>query len=531
MPNLLHSGFLSGKCLFLALCFLALFNAPAYSAVDESGRKQLETVVNNIIGLYREKVEERGNTLVTEGELLVETNDDYYAITLPFIKIIHANDMHTDVGMIAVNAIPGDDPDSWKVTLAVPTPIIKYDTLDNPVTTVNIGSQNFMGVWNEKFRNFIKLNAAYKNVEINNKTQDFRVTIPEITLVNKIEEGEGGLWSGPSRIALTDFNLEGAAGKLKAHIDKVSIEGRIKDYSIDAVLDTEEKLSALEESYEADGAESTSASHVTGIYNLVFDELSEALDGFTGTVRMQGLKMTKPPVALSPEGRLNLDTISATFGMGGFRTGSVDLEFDLRYDGLTFAPLPEEQKDVLPDHMTVDFQINRLPFRKMVELGRSSVKTAMQNPGSAQMTGIQALLILPKLATDAGTSVSFEDLSIGNDVYNLFLNAVLNADHNATKGFIGNGRMEIKGLDKLIEINNQGINNQELTAEQRAKIQQAVMVMTMLKGMGEKQANDVYVYDFSLSKDGKAMLNGQAMDGLIPGGQAPATQEEPLPAP
>lgn len=518
--------------LFLAFTAALLFYTPCYAAIDEQGRQKLETLINEIIDDYRSAMAEQNKELVTEGDLLVETSGDYYAVTFPFLKIIQPDGTRVDIGMIAVNALPGDTPQEWKLTMAIPTPIIQYDNLDNTINLINIGSQNFMGVWHEHFRSFTKLNASYRNIEITNQAGEYAVEIPSVKITNNIEKDADGLWSGPSRFEINNINIMPGTRGGKAHIEQIVAEGRIDDYSIESMIDAEEKLDALEESYEADGAKSASSSHITGIYNLVFEEMSAALDGFSGSVRMRGFSMTEPPVAISPEGKLALEQASVSFGMNGFRTGSVTLSLGMNYDGLDFAPLPPEQSETLPETLNIDFKIKKLPFKQMVDLGRSSVKAAVNNPQAAQMTGIQALMVLPQLATNAGTNLTFEDLSISSDAYDVDFSGVINADHTAVKGFRGQGSMKISGLSRMIELNNKALRNDELSEEQRGRMQQAAMVFTMLKGMGKQQeGSDIYTYDFSLTKEGEAMLNGEVVSGLIGGGAPPSGEGMPQPSP
>ncbi len=66
-----------------------------------------------------------------DGDVTVERADDFYAVTSPSISLHHkTKNSVVDVGMIAANIIPIQetaDMNSWRVSLALPTPIFFFE--------------------------------------------------------------------------------------------------------------------------------------------------------------------------------------------------------------------------------------------------------------------------------------------------------------------------------------------------------------------------------------------------------------------
>ena len=141
--------------------------SPARAQTSDGDVQKLEGIFTQLLEQYKALTEANGAELVEEGNILVEPSDHYYAITLPHLTVQQKDGAYTDIGMIAVNALPGDAAGQWKMTMAVPTPIIHYDSKKNPVVSVNIGQQNFAGVWYEKFRNFIRMLLLLSMVSLN----------------------------------------------------------------------------------------------------------------------------------------------------------------------------------------------------------------------------------------------------------------------------------------------------------------------------------------------------------------------------
>lgn len=54
--------------------------------------------------------------------------------------------------------------------------------------------------------------------------------------------------------------------------------------------------------------------------------------------------------------------------------------------------------------MKMDFALKNLPFEELIKLGQDSIKNAGNGPAAKQFAGIQAMMVLPQLLSQAGAA-------------------------------------------------------------------------------------------------------------------------------
>lgn len=514
-------------CLTAFTIFCIFFTVPAAAQTNEEGVQRLESIFTELLTQYEEATKSNGATFVKEGKILVEPSDSYYAVTLPHISIKLQDGSYTEIGMIAFNAVPGDTAEQWKMTIAIPTPIIHYDSANTPVVTADIGKQSFAGIWHEEFKNFVKMNAHYTDINIKHHSEQTRIVIPDIKMLYDLAENDQGLWSGPADFMVSDLQIYFDRDGSTASIKEVTMKSVMKDYSIEAALEYQEQINALLESYEGGDTESISGTHIMGLYNMVFDFMSKAWDGFDFSMGMKDFVLTRPPIPGSPPGLMKIGNSHFGFAMNGFRDGAVDLGFKMAYDGFVFEPMDETTSQSVPDHFNIDLSINSLPYGEIVDLGRSSIQSTMDSPQAAQMVGLQAIVMLPQLLTRAQTNLALKDTSIGNEYYNLAAEAMFTANLDAVLGATGSAKTEIYGIDNLINSLTAAVTNPDIDQKKKQSIQQTLGMLSIVKMVGQMSKNaagqDVRSYNFELNEQGKTMLNGTDLQVLMQSGQpAPA---------
>ena len=78
------------RCALLTVVVLAGFALPARAAaLDQAGAAKLKTLVESFITEQKKLAEIDGKTKIEfQGETTVEEAGEYYAVTLPYIKVI-----------------------------------------------------------------------------------------------------------------------------------------------------------------------------------------------------------------------------------------------------------------------------------------------------------------------------------------------------------------------------------------------------------------------------------------------------------
>lgn len=503
------------------LSILMISTAPASAAVDPAGADAVKKLVADYLDTQKNTVNADGDmTMVTKGDIIVKAAGDYYATTLPHISIQYDDGSVFEIGTITANISPGDAPNLWKMTWALPQPMTMIGANKKPEARVTFDDQALSGVWHSDINTFVQLNARYKNIVATvydeKNAPDVTVTLPEARFGINLKQGANGNWSGPSHYTASNITVESPQEPGFVKIGKIDAIGEITDFSPTMAKDFEDKISAMSESM-ATGAV-PSAGHVQGMYDLVLSYVGNICDSMLTKFSMHDFQVNAPAKGEEPAQKFSLQTISAAFGMKGFRSNDVSLNMSLDYDGFMAEP-KLDQSETIPTESRIDITIQKVPYNELVELGRSTLKSSMESGAGAELAGLQAMMLIPQLLTNAGTSVNIKDTTFGNDLYGLKMNGDVIANMQSVLSATGKARIEVAGIDKLIA----EVKKQSETATDPAVKQQMGEVLaglTMLQMVGQQQPGTdekgraVRTYDIELTKEGQMLMNGTDMTTL-----------------
>lgn len=488
------------------LVMICGFNAPAVAGVKE--QKALNTIFSDMLDIYEAAVKTESASLIREGDLIIEDSGSYYAVTLPHLKY-QTVDGYTDIGMIAVNAVPEDD-NKWKMTLALPTPIVVYNMEGAPVVTTDIGAQNFTGIWDDTVKYFTASKAIYRDIKLSDPAQKLVMNVPEIAMAFKMEETAPDRWTGPMELVINGLNFTGQAGATGS-IKSLKINSTVTDYSFKEAMAYQDKLNALNENY-TEGGEDNSGVHTVGLYNMITEFIGNAWEGFDFDIAVEGVNLHTPASVDKDATDIMLGNGHFGFGMNGFRTGTVTIDYKMGYSDITITPAPEGFDESTPQYLTLDFSINSLPYKELAELGKNSIQGSIVAPEMAKIMGIQALMQAPQLLTKAGTNLTIRHADLGNEVYILETVGELVTDIQAVMGIVGDVRIRLKGLPELIETLDKAVSDPTIGETHKKKLQDLLGGLAILQMAGQIEKNDageeIRVYNIKITADGKALLNG-----------------------
>ena len=168
--------------IFSLLLIILMPVSPALAAADAQGAQELKAMFNKLIERQKDAYKISGTEFRTTGDVMVEPAGNYYAITLPNITTLDANGSRAELGMIAINAIPSDVDGQWKMSIAWPSPITFINKQGKPELKIDIGAQRMAGLFDKRMENFIKMDAAYQNVRVENYEKDNIITMPKISI-------------------------------------------------------------------------------------------------------------------------------------------------------------------------------------------------------------------------------------------------------------------------------------------------------------------------------------------------------------
>lgn len=511
------SRFFTIFCVFLT-AFAMFLSVPADAATtDKKTAKELEVLFSQILEQQQRTATMNGITMDWQGQLLVEPLDYYYAVTFPSLTMTNPDQSYINIGKIALNVMPTEIPDSWKITGALPSPVISYKPDGTIGLRIDVGQQNFAGIWHEKLQNFIRFNARYENVKISTPSENVSVTISVVSSVLDMNENTAGQWSGPARFTIENIQADGPMATVR--IKKMSMDMDIMEYDLEEAISFRENISALAESYGSGDVPSLSGSHILGMYDLFLGSIGTIWDGFTMTFNVEGLETTKSATVNTEEEKFNLGKAGFGFGLTGFHSDSVTLNFSSEYSGLSLPSSLQDFNEATPTDLNIDISINALPFRALLDLGRDSLKMVFEAPALANMAGIQAVMRAPQILTEAGTNLVLKDVFLGGDNYHILMNGMITANLNAVMGAEGKVRMEVLGLDKLLSLLNEQLQNPDNNSISRENAKKTRAALTILSLIGQQDKNDkgqdIRIYNFELTEQGESLINGTDITTLF----------------
>lgn len=448
-----------------------------------------------------------------EGYVSVEPSDTYYAVTLPFYKLKNSNGGHIDIGMISINAMPDEsNPRQWKMTIAIPTPIISYDPEDNPLLRIDIGAQRAAGIFDENLEYFTKLDALY--ADITAQTADvktFTLRIPETALRYDFTENDTeGLISGKGFMAVKNIIFQVASGEAKGKIGSLRTDFSLKKYDIESFNKNRKRIQALTKGMSTQGLDKKA--HAKSLSEVLDNLYASFGDGMKFDYEIKDVEFTgKPKNAEDPAHQVKIGNVLFGTDIGGFKSGQAYLGLHFGYDGLSLPTEPQES-EVTPTQARLALSIHNIPVKELTTIGQNTILGTMQNPDLAGMAMMTTMIKIPALLSQAGSYAVLDKNYIAGKDYRFDLDGKVQADMTALTNFTADIKGRFNGLDTLIE----RIQALSMTSSDKAsRYQKILKQLQMLQMMGKKEEDSkVYTYDFTVSPQGQILMNGQDAKGL-----------------
>jgi len=522
---------------------LLVLSAPSHAAeINEKGAKHLKSLFEDMIN-YQKKVSEltQGGEFIYQGEVSVEPSGDFYAVTLPHASVLYPDGRRVEIGIVSINASPYDQEKQWKMAVAMPTPMMVLDKDGQVLMKINIGAQRAAGIWHEDMQHFIKLDARYENIVIDSEKEDFLVTIPNITALYDLQEEPGGTWSGPAQITLGGMKMDFGENS-NMSVDQLKLHVNLLSYNPKAVKNYREKILAMIEAAQSPDDQAVSTGHKLGFYNMMLDLLGEIGDGFTAQYEFTNLNVTKPGLPGKDPDKFHIGKAFMGFDMTGFLKDQVTIATRIGFDDLSMSSDSDDYSDLSPSAVNFDTVIEDIPFKQIANLGKNTLQGSLEQPGISKLAGLGFVMKVPALLSQAGTTITINNNSFGNAIYNVLLNGKIRADISALNSATAALRATITGLDRIVELIAAKGDAAEADSDEATKFQQMAAKLQILQVMAktEKDAagNTLHILDFEMNPMGQMLVNGQDLKTMFnpdqatrrqkPGAEeAPAKEEEP----
>ena len=491
----------------LSISTIALISSPAY-AVDLSEKKALE--LQKALSTYVTKMsnystDEYGYTI--EGDVTVTPATGYFKATFPHIKYKTASGGFFDLGRIAINALPTDTAGQWKMAISIPSKMMTYSASNAPIAEISIKKQQFSGIFDEKFGNFLTINATYNDLSIKDLTQSSIVTVPNVSLKQNLKEVETGLISGDFNYAMSNVSVTQAETPVFS-ANNISMSGTLDKFD----MASQQKI----EEYSKEIIKDPENPSPIAITNMLSEIYLNSANAITIDVTAKDISFRSPNSdGLMPVDATTLNNANFSFGLHDLKQEKSSISLALGYD------LPQSQikstsdvMSLIPSKSNITLTLKNVPIKGISDV----FITSPGEEASIQPIKTQAMLHLPQMLTQAGTQLEIKNLSATGNGYNAHIEGSVLANTQAMMQLTASIKGTLSGIGSIIA----KLNALPETDPQAAKAKKVLGPLTMVQMMGQQDGDsDIRTYDFKLTEQGQMMLNGADLSSMMGGGGTP----------
>ncbi|MCF8495925.1 MAG: hypothetical protein K9G62_04565 [Alphaproteobacteria bacterium] len=490
--------------LSLLICIPAVTGAAQAASLDKAGAEMVRRVFQAALTAQDKAVQARGIRLEMDGALAVEPAETYYAVTFPHLKAVWPDGRVFDMGILSLNAQPADGSGRWKVTMALPTPMVLLEKNGAESLRIEPGVQKASGIWREDLGAFSTFDSAYENVMIHSAGGAMTTRIGKLALHHAFTKGADGFWSGPVEAALDNIQAEGTspgAGAFKASLRSFSLKGEVQGYD-------PAHAGSL-------GSRMTGASP-GGIFLSVLPFLPDATGGFKQEIALAGLSVMLKNAADGSDMPVTLSSARAGTSLGNLRSNTGDLSVRLGLEQLSADPRIPGISPFVPSDLKIEGLLTSFPVQNVAALLKTMAATP---PGPASgLAGMTMMLSLPGLLSEAGSALDLPASFIKGADYRVDLSGGMVADSQAANGFKGKIRTVFQGVDRVLEKSRGMIAQGSLQAPQLRKIVEAMEYVKSVARVEQDGAGAArHILEYEMTPDGRFLLNGQPFSIPLPG--------------
>lgn len=224
---------------FFTLLALLLAPAAVQAQVVDARAQILKGQIEGFLENQKAMALKNGCKLDAKGEITVEKTSDYYAFTLPHLTYTDAKGIKSEIGMIAVNAVPDGDT-NWKVSFSLPTQISSFNAGGAELFRTDIGNQTTSGVWNEKLGHFISLTSTIGDIRLNDLKTQGTATVGNLTFNSQVQENDPDAYTGSANATLSNVSFFDANTQFKGTVPQVAMTTNLADRAAKAPMTKEQ---------------------------------------------------------------------------------------------------------------------------------------------------------------------------------------------------------------------------------------------------------------------------------------------------
>lgn len=444
-----------------SLFLLACVPVARAAEINQAGAAQLKTLFTAFLN------KQNSDLVHYEGEISVEPSGAFYAVTLPHVSVIYPDKERLEIGMVSINAAPGEEPGQWKMSVALPTPIILHGADGTVLREIHIADQRAALVWHENAQMLSALEASYRNITIDDKKRDLNVTIPDTTVIlNLAHNKEAGTWTGPSEIKISHADIKFNGGK-----STLNIGGIFAYLYFDAFSPASLKNKSL--------------------------DLTTLADTISLLIELANIRIDDTGTDIRPPFKAEISNISGNIAMNGLRKNRAHTKFEA---SLLHVKADTAGQDPYPREARLKMEMSDIPLKELGALFSGIRELKSGQPEMAQIASLMLISKIPGMLGQSGAKITVPTSYITHPFYRADFDGNILADPAATNSMTGKAKLGITGLDWLT------------AALEKYRMPGLVEKLQIFRAISRVQANTngtaTNIVELEMNKEGKILLNG-----------------------
>lgn len=517
-PFLLKFSFCKVALVLMAVHCLWFFCLSGTGRAETELKTQdLKESLSGILENRKKMVALTGIRMITDGDIIIEPSQEYHAITFPHVAFVYPNGSRLDIGMIAANAVPTENEDSWKITLAIPRPIVKKTAAGITEYELDIGSQRLAGILHVPSGNFIKMDGTLGNVRLTNFQDNIIITVKETDILLDFDRDEKSeLWNGTAHYKFEDIRYSGN-GDITNTIGSAYLRSELRDLSFKSIQESrEEILNATSRSSGNFGAVEASALPGFGILGLTTQSPFFAMDFGSVEFALNNVDLRLQDSLQNTEAaqnnKISLNRISASLQARNLKTDKAAAKLSGNLNALNIKNEQSSASKFLPENAEWNIIVTDYPAQKVLNNIYKRLTGANQND---EQKGRDNPFL--EMLAEAGSKLLVQNASLDNDFYGIRFNGKAQANLSAAYGGTAQAVLTISNLDSMVKQITRDMQSTQTEEDKNtnASSTRLLAFLTVLQIVGKKDGENDRRYEISVNEEGNVILNDSDLKNVM----------------
>jgi hypothetical protein len=461
-----------------------------------------------------------GDSALTHGGVDVFANGGAYVVTISDLRGVPDNTGYLAIGTVSFRMTPEGD-DLYRIDEVKIPQEIPHKAADGSVDgSIALPSQQFTGTWSRSLENFVQLDAAYRDIRVTSTAENLSITLGEVTTTLVSTDKGNGRFDQNATFRLGNFNVSDPDGMFS--LGTVDVTSNALDYNARGWAAVQNQIEAMTANVDPNAPPAA-------VDPQLFEALrgvAPLISGGVTNVKVSAIsyrETTGAEMFSLPEGAFSMT-------LEGFDQAIGRIMLTLGHRGLVVSGADPPTKDLVPHELAINVALENLPVQEIWNGAIDTFASAdMSTDEGSSMAMFMMMGLLQQSLVNGKSRMDMTDWRIVNALAQAQLDGVIEASAESMFGAVGKVKLDVTGLDKLIESvrTNFGPEADEMA------------MLEVLRGFSTRQtaADGTIVdhYDIDFTPAGQLLVNGKEYSFMGPtGGEMPpegSTMEEGSRAP